>query len=224
MGALRWIPPVAVAIMFMPLFMIITLVITLPSFGLELVPEEVYELFTTNAFCISFMVVSGLVSLLSVIWLFLVWKRSEHWKDLRYKMAFYLYHSRVRRDDVIPLERLAEVALCSEKDITITLEDMIKRGELKGRVDRERGFYIHIGMTGKGVQLALALPPAKLDRMGGIKKEALRDASSREDLPPSSIELGTGTGKSGSKKVRCPACGRMNRGNTHFCTYCGEVI
>jgi hypothetical protein len=175
----------------------------------------------------------GLSTILLSIGLLLSWLNAQKWKDLRYKMAFYLYHSRVKKGQMIPLDHLAKVALCSYGEICETLEMMIGRGELKGLVDREKRLYKHLGLTRRGIKFLMALPPAKLDGLDDVKRMALKgavwegqygdgnllEAREPERLPTARAEEAK---SSGEGKVTCPYCRKATPSHTHFCTYCGE--
>jgi hypothetical protein len=181
------------------------------------------------------LIIPGFSAIIFSLLLVRTWSSFHRMKDLRYKMAFYLYHSKVNKDDIIPLDHLARVAVCSIAEITGTLEEMINKGELKGIVNRKKGLYIHKGLTKRTMRILQALPPAKTEMLSNVKRWALQGASAYEssvdhtELEPVNIEeLPSVTEeihqRKGEKNTPCPGCGKMNRAEDHFCTYCGEVI
>ncbi|MFW3145634.1 MAG: hypothetical protein ACMUIE_02345 [Thermoplasmatota archaeon] len=220
----------------LPFFIFFSVLFILGSFEVYIM-EDFQNLLIDSAAGWTLLFMPGVISLISIIMVFIAWLIYVKWKDLRYKMAFYLYHSKVRYGDRIPLSHLAKVAVCSVPEIVRTLELMIDRKELKGEVSRAEGVYIHKGLTRRGLRFLKALPPAKLNQLKSAQKWALdghvwageRDGIEhdipeleeveREELPP--IEISK---KLERKKVPCPHCGRMNIADHHFCTYCGEVI
>ncbi len=175
----------------------------------------------------------GLASIILSIGLLLSWLNDQRWKDLRYKMAFYLYHSRVKKGQLVPLDHLAKVAICSFDEICETLDMMIGRGELKGLVDRDKRLYKHLGLTRVGMKFLMALPPAKLDGLDDVRRMALKGAvwefsSGNLDLLEGREPEGLPTarpeepvGSVDDKRV-CPHCRKATPSHTHFCTYCGE--
>ena len=181
------------------------------------------------------VIAPGLLSIVFAISLVALYSNSLKWKELRFKMAFYLYHSKVQRDEIIPLSHLARVAVCKVPEIERTLNRMISLDELKGIVDEERGIYIHKGLTRRTMRILTALPPARVHQLDDVKQWALKGASayapgeSLEELEPVEIEeLPSATEdlmkRRSERTVPCPVCGRLNREGDHFCTFCGEVI
>jgi hypothetical protein len=175
----------------------------------------------------------GLTCIILSIGLLLSWLNDQRWKDLRYKMAFYLYHSRVKKGQMIPLDHLAKVAICSFDEICETLEMMIGRGELKGLVDRDKRLYKHLGLTRRGMKFLMALPPAKLDGLDDVKRMALKGAvwdgsygnlDLLEGREPESLPIARPEEpvSSVNDKRVCPYCRKATPSHTHFCTYCGE--
>lgn len=199
--------------------------------GLEEYTDSLRDDILGNVILIS----PGIISILIALVLINIWTSYNKMKDLRYKMAFYLYHSKVNRDDIIPLDHLARVAVCRLTEICETLERMIMKGELKGIVNRSKGVYIHKGLTKRTMMILQALPPAKTEMLSNVKRWALKGASAYEneeeleELEPIDIEeLPSVTEEIHSmkkeKNIPCPDCGKHNRPGDHFCTYCGEVI
>ncbi len=223
----RSILPITAIAVFLPIFLFLMFGVIAESFGLHILGEKLYDDLVLSLLGNVMMGILGVIPLGAVISLYVIWKRDEYWRDLRYKMAFYLYHSRVRRGDRIPLTHLAEVGLSKVHDITGTLLVMIRKGELKGEVHEALGIYLHLGMTRKGIKLVLALPPMKEKQLDDVKRFALKDArismgAGKDEIVPHPENGKKPRGK-GEKHI-CPDCGKPNRGNTHFCTYCGEVL
>lgn len=175
----------------------------------------------------------GLTSIILSIGQLLSWLNDQRWRDLRYKMAFYLYHSRVKKGQLVPLDHLAKVAISSFDEICETLEMMIGRGELKGLVDRDKRLYKHLGLTRVGMKFLMALPPAKLDGLEDVKRMALKGAV--WEGPNGEMGLLEGREMEGLPVARpkenarqledrrtCPYCKKATPAHTHFCTYCGE--
>jgi hypothetical protein len=220
--------------LFIAIFIAICAVYIFGFFGFPIEPS-VTEFFIETAPGMLLMLFVGMLALGLSILMVVFWEMDNKWKDLRYKMAFFLYHSRVKNGDRIPLQYLAKVAVCSLFDITKTLENMIARNELKGIVDRERGIYIHKGLTRRGMKFLVALPPAGVSGLQEVKKYALKghvwNEEGEEDIEeleeveieelPSAQEI---LEKRERHKVKCPHCGRMNIKEHQFCTFCGEVI
>jgi len=186
-----------------------------------------FIIFMTGGFALGFSIV-----------MLLFWMTDMKFKDLRYKMVFFLYHSRVKNGERIPLPYLARVAVCNEPEITKTLNIMIAKDELKGRIDEEEMVYIHKTLTRRGLRFLMALPPAGVSGLREVKKWALKGHSwgpgeegndldpieeleemEAEELPPALEVI-----EKNSDKVPCPHCGRMNIRDHQFCTFCGEVI
>ncbi len=230
MTSLKWILPITAIAAFLPIFLFLMFSVIAQTFGLDILGTKLYEELVFSLPGNIIMGILGIIPLGAIISIYILWRKDEYWRDLRYKMAFYLYHSRVRKGDRIPLAHLAEVGISKVNDIAGTLLVMIRKGELKGRVDEALGIYVHLGMTRKGIKLVQALPPMtpmKKNQLEDLKRFALKDAS-----------ISVGTGKDGivlhpeerkrsrerGEKHICPDCGKPNRGNTHFCTYCGEVL
>ena len=226
----RSILPITAITVFLPIFIFLMFGVIADSLGLTILGTKLYEDLALSLPGNILMGILGIIPLGAVISLYVIWRRDEYWRDLRYKMAFYLYHSRVRRGDRIPLAHLAEVGLSKVHDIAGTLLVMIRKGELKGEVDETLGIYLHLGMTRKGIKLVKALPPMtpmKRKHLDDVKRFALKDASismraGEDEIVPNPEEGKRSRGK-GEKHI-CPDCGKRNRGNTHFCTYCGEVL
>ncbi len=223
----KWVIPTTTIAVFFPIFLFLLFGIIAQTLGLNILGKQLYHVLVFSLVGNLVMFIFGLIPLVSIITLYIIWKKDEYWRDLRYKMAFYLYHSRVRSGDRIPLAHLAEVGLSRVPDIAGTLLVMIRKGELKGKVDEDLGIYIHLGMTRKGIKLALALPPMKKDRLEDVRRFALKDASiSMGDAEEKEgVRVSKEAGKGGGREKHiCPDCGKPNKGNTHFCTYCGEVL
>ncbi|MFO8050791.1 MAG: hypothetical protein R6V01_03735 [Thermoplasmatota archaeon] len=212
----------------MPFFIFVIILFLMGVFGavfLEGIQETIME--TSLGWLI--ILFPGIITLISVVMLGVAWMLSMKWKDLRYKMAFFLYHSKVNNGDRIPLEYLAKVAVSSEPEIKRTLEMMIERKELKGEIDEEERVYIHRGLTKRGMKFLKALPPAKLNQLKDVRIWALKGAEweVKEDAGIGELEgeetddLPAVKSREG-EEIACPNCGRMNVRNHHFCTFCGE--
>lgn len=227
----------------------IILVITMPFFIFLIVlyilgimeitfMEGTQDLLTESNMGWMMILFPGIITLISLIMLVIAWMLSMRWKDLRYKMAFFLYHSKMKSGERIPLKYLAKVGVCSEPEIKRTLEIMVSRKELKGRIDEIERVYIHKRLTRRGMKFLMALPPAKLNQLQDVRKWALkghawaadRDNPERgipeleeveiEELPAATAFVN----KEKRETIACPNCGRMNVKEHHFCTYCGEII
>lgn len=195
--------------------------------------ETAVEFLRDNVVGNIIILIPGLFSILYLGILVALYFHGQKQKDLRYKMAFYLYHSKVQKDDVIPLDHLARVAVCTIKDIERTLGNMIAKNELMGLIDNEKKVYIHKGLTKRTMRILTALPPARKQQLDSVKRWALKGAEAYEDMleelePVEIEELPSVTDEINSNKVErnvpCPSCGKMNSRRDHFCTYCGEVI
>ena len=209
---------------------LVILIIINPDSGTA---EVIVELLRDNVLGNIVILIPGLFAIFYLIILVGLYFHHQKQKDLRFKMAFYLYHSKVQKNDVIPLDHLARVAVCTMKEITRTLSLMIAKNELMGLIDREKNVYIHKGLTKRTMRILTALPPARKQQLDSVKQWALKGAEAYEDmleelepvdieeLPSVSEEI---TNKKTEKNVPCPTCGKMNRRKDHFCTYCGEVI
>ena len=220
--------------LFIALFIAFSAIYIFGFFGYPIEPS-ITEFFVETALGLLLILFVGIVGLTFSILMVVFWEMDNKWKDLRYKMAFFLYHSRVKNGDRIPLQYLAKVGVCSIFDITKTLENMIARNELKGIVDKVKGIYIHKGLTRRGMKFLVALPPAGMTGLQEVKQFALKghvwnegpDAEIDElmeldmDELPSARDMLT---KKERNKVECPYCGRMNIKDHQFCTFCGEVI
>ena len=197
--------------------------------------EEMTDLLKEDLLGNFILLIPGLFSIIFAIMLVSLWFSSQKWKDLRFKMAFYLYHSKVQKDQIIPLDHLARVGVSTIPEISTTLERMIAKDELKGIVDHDKGLYIHKGLTRRTMKILTALPPARVNQLDDIRQWALKGAEGYsidddvEELEPFEIEeLPSATNSLNNRgseaKVPCPDCGKMNRIKDHFCTYCGEVM
>ena len=209
---------------------LVTLIIINPDSG---TPELMVEFLRDSTLGNIIILIPGLFSILYLVLLVALYFHHQKQRDLRYKMAFYLYHSKVQKNDVIPLEHLAKVAVCTVPDIKKTLSSMIAKSELIGLIDREKNVYIHKGLTKRTMRILTALPPARKDQLDSVKRWALKGAEAYEDmleelepvdieeLPSITEEIHT---RKSEKTVPCPTCGKKNLVKNHFCTYCGEVI
>ncbi|MGA1819444.1 MAG: PCI domain-containing protein [Thermoplasmatota archaeon] len=208
--------------------------------------EEVSDFFMEDPMGWALIMFVGFIALLFSILMVAFWTMDMRWKDLRYKMIFFLYHSKVKYNERIPLQYLARVGVCDTEQITQVLENMIARGELKGIVDREEGVYIHKGLTRRGMKVLIALPPAGMTGLKEVKKWALKGHTWEDEEGEGDIEdleeleevdeveeleeveeqdmVGELLKKKDKHKIRCPHCGRMNIKDHQFCTFCGEVI
>lgn len=218
-------------------FIILVLLFMAGAFDIGLLPK-ITEFFVKDAIGWSLIFFVGISALFSSIIMVAIWLVDMKFKDLRYKMAFFMYHSKVSKGDHIPLQYLANVAVCTVTEITKTLDLMIAKGELKGKIDLEEREYIHLGLTRRGMKFLMALPPAKVQGLDDVKTWALKghvwgdgdipdgmeaveelDELEPEELPPAKEVL-----QKHKDKVPCIHCGRMNIKDHHFCTFCGEVI
>jgi hypothetical protein len=220
--------------LFIALFLIFGAIYIFGFFGFPIEPS-VTEFFVETLLGLILMIFVGIVGLTFSILMVMFWEMDNKWKDLRYKMAFFLYHSRVKNGDRIPLQYLAKVGVCSLVDITKTLENMISRNELKGIVDKDKGIYVHKGLTKRGMKFLVALPPVGMSGLQEVKQYALKghtwnkegdeDIEELEEVEldelPSAQEI---LEKRERHKIECPHCGRMNIKEHQFCTFCGEVI
>jgi hypothetical protein len=220
--------------LFIALFLIFGAIYIFGFFGFPIEPS-VTEFFVETLLGLILMIFVGIVGLTFSILMVMFWEMDNKWKDLRYKMAFFLYHLRVKNGDRIPLQYIVKVGVCSLVDITKTLENMISRNELKGIVDKDKGIYVHKGLTKRGMKFLVALPPVGMSGLQEVKQYALKGHSWNEgdgeeideleeiDLEelPSAHEL---LRRKDRHKVECPHCGRMNIKEHQFCTFCGEVI
>jgi hypothetical protein len=218
-------------VIFLLIFIMLVLQVAVDPKGIGL--EEQTDFLREELLGNLILISPGVISIIFALLLVWVWSSYNKEKDLRYKMAFYLYHSKVNKDDIIPLDHLARVAVCTVVEIATTLERMINKGELKGIVNRKKGLYIHKGLTKRTMRILQALPPAKTEMLSNVKRWALKGASAYEEeideLEPINIEeLPSATEeiriKSKEKTIPCPSCRKMNRPSDHFCTYCGEVV
>jgi hypothetical protein len=216
------------------IFIALVLQVAIDPKGLGI--DEITDFLRENILGNLMILIPGLLSIFLAGGLVALWFNMQKWKDLRYKMAFYLYHSKVQKDQIIPLEHLAKVAVSTMQEITITLQRMISLDELKGLVDETKGVYIHKGLTRRTMRILTALPPARLQQLDDVKRWALKAAEGYSmdeegleelepvdisDLPPISEKISL---KEVGEKRPCPDCGKMNRVSDHFCTFCGEVI
>lgn len=220
----------------LPFFLFLIILYMLGLFGVEFM-SGIQDTLTENAVGWMMILFPGIVTLISIIMLVIAWMLSMKWKDLRYKMAFFLYHSKVKNGTRIPLQYLARVGVCSEPEIKRTLEIMIERKELKGEIDEIIRLYIHKGLTRRGIKFLKALPPAKVNELSEVRKWALKGKSWEDDigqeediieeLDAEEIEelpAATAIKRKDPKKVECPHCGRLNVKDHQFCTFCGEVV
>jgi len=230
---------------FLVQFMVFLTIFILGFFGASLL-KDVSDFFVDNPIGWGLIMFVGFIALLFSILMVAFWTMDMRWKDLRYKMVFFLYHSKIKHNERIPLQYLARVGVCDTEQITQVLENMIARGELKGIVDRDDGVYIHKGLTRRGMKVLIALPPAGVTGLKEVKKwalkghtwedeegdgdleeleeieelEELEDIDEIEELDTVSELLK----KKDRHKIKCPHCGRMNIKDHQFCTFCGEVI
>jgi hypothetical protein len=218
--------------LFIALFLAFVAIYIFGFFGVVIEPKTT-DFFVDTTLGLILILFVGIVALTFFVMMVVFWEMDNKWKDLRFKMAFYLYHSRVNRNDKIPLAYLARVGVCTINDISTTLENMVARNELKGIVDREEGIYIHKGLTRRGMKVLAALPPAGVSGLNQIKQYALKgpnweDDDNIEELEEVELEElpspGTIFEKRKTNKVACPHCGRMNVKEHQFCTFCGEVV
>ncbi|MBN1390133.1 MAG: hypothetical protein JXA22_05770 [Candidatus Thermoplasmatota archaeon] len=218
---------------FLVLFLTFLTIFMLGFFGAEAL-RDVSVFFVDETIGWILIMITGLIALIfSVLWV-AFWMMDMKWKDLRYKMVFFLYHSKVSNNERIPLEYLARVGVCGVDEITKTLENMIARGELRGIVDRDEGVYIHKCLTRRGMKILMALPPAGVSGLKEVKKWALKEHTWEDEAEYVELEeleeveevgpYDHMTLKKDHNRVKCPHCGRMNVSEHQFCTFCGEVM
>jgi hypothetical protein len=224
--------------LFIALFLGFFAIFALGIFGVAVEPNTT-DFFVENPLGWFIIFMTGGFALVFSIVMVIFWMTDMKFKDLRYKMAFFLYHSKVKNGERIPLPYLARVAVCTEPEITQTLNIMIAKDELKGRIDEEERLYIHKTLTRRGMRFLMALPPAGVRGLKEVRKWALKghvwgagneeeddfeyveelEEMDAEELPPA-LEII----QKSKEKLPCPHCGRMNIKDHQFCTFCGEVI
>ncbi|MGA1873966.1 MAG: hypothetical protein ACMUHY_09895 [Thermoplasmatota archaeon] len=231
-----------IAAIFLLQFLVLLSLYTLGFFGAGFL-EEISDFFVNDPIGWILIMFIGFIALLFMILMVAFWMMDMRWKDLRYKMVFFLYHSKVKHNEKIPLQYLARVGVCDIESITTTLENMIARGELRAVVDREEGVYIHKGLTRRGIRVLTALPPVGVTGLKEVRKWALKghtwederrdkETDQSEDMDdleefdeieeaPSVSDL---MRRKDRKRTRCPHCGRMNIRDHQFCTFCGEIV
>ncbi len=226
-----------ITIISISLFVFLVLIFMAGAFKTSLLPE-ITSFFVEDVLGWSSIFMVGLISLSLSIFMVAIWLVEMKLKDLRYKMAFFMYHTKVRKGDHIPLPYLARVGVCKEQEITRTLDLMIAKGELKGRIDLEEREYIHLDLTRRGLKFLMALPPARVQGLDEVKNWTLKGhVWGQEDVPdgmdtmeeleeadPDELPPALEVLHKNRSKVPCIHCGRMNFKDHQFCTFCGEVI
>jgi len=217
------------------MFLVLTTLTVMEGYG-ELDDVDSLKPLIANPVTNVLIFVLAITAIMSAIIIVISWTRWERWRMLRYKMAFYLYHIRIAQGQEIPLEYLAKVAICTIPEISLILENMIARKELRGVVNREKGLYVHMGLTKKGIGVILALPPARLNRLDEVKKLALKGAVWSDSYlnPAAASPYGqmedleefeyVAPEKRKEMRIVCPHCGKQAPLHVDFCTYCGEEI
>jgi hypothetical protein len=86
--------------------------------------------------------------------LVLRWREGEKLKGLRYELLSYLRENRRITGKRTPIQVLAESVGADRRDVSLALDVMIYRKELRGRIDPSKDIYVHNSVTKKGILLS----------------------------------------------------------------------
>lgn len=143
------------------IFGVAVIVTASDEFGLTFF-EDISTFLKEYPLGIEIFIILGILTLVFFLSLVLRLWEGERLRRLHYSLLSYLIANSRLSGRRTPLVNIAESITADPHDVEMTLNVLIDRGEVRGRIDLPRGLYIHSNITKKGHMMAALSAPSDL--------------------------------------------------------------